>query len=161
MPSIYVIFKTNYGNYNYGYLFDRETTVESMLLTFIKDINSKITSLEPNYFTLDPSDFTYIFGGKILNSYSNNFLKKKIKDIFGNKNNLKVRVLENNQQVDLYTFISFELYKNKFISLHKKISEFFDENYSNLNYDYTYKQNFINFINSTNIKEKSTNRMGK
>ena len=156
MPSIYVIFKTNYGNYNYGYLFDRETTVESMLLTFMKDINSKITSLEPNYFTLDPSDFTYIFGGKILNSYSNNFLKKKIKDIFGNKNNLKVRVLENNQQVDLYTFISFELYKNKFISLHKKLSEFFEENYSNLNYDYTYKQNFINFINSPNIKEKST-----
>ena len=39
------------------------------------------------------------------------------------------------------TFINFQDYKTYFISLHKKLSEFFDDNYSNLNYDITYKHN--------------------
>jgi len=152
MQSICVIFKTDYEDYNRNYVFDRETTIESMLLTFIKNINSKITS---DYFTLDPNDFTYLFKGKILNLYSNNFLKKKIKNISRLESNISIKVLENNHSVGPYIFIPFELYKNDFISLHKKLSEFFDENYSDLNYDYTYKQKFINFINSTDIKEKS------
>lgn len=52
-------------------------------------------------------------------------------------------------------FILFEDYKSYFILLHKKLSEFFDENYSSLSYKSSHKQNFINFINSKNIKEKN------
>lgn len=154
MSSICVHFKTDYKDYNRSYVFNRETTIESMLLTFIKDINSRI--LKRNYITLDPIDYTYQFGYKILNSNSNSILKKQIKDIFKQNRNPIVKVTENQKVVGIYTFISFGQYKDDYISLHKKLSEFFDENYSNLNYDSTYKQNFINFINSTNIKEKST-----
>ena len=53
------------------------------------------------------------------------------------------------------SFIIFFDYQNHFISLHKKLSEFFDVNYSNLSYDYKYKQIFIDF-NSSNVEEKST-----
>ena len=148
------MFKTDNEDYDKSYVFNRETTIESMLLTFIKDINSRI--LKRNYFTLDPIDYTYLFGCKILNSNSNSILKKQIKNILGWSLNPIVRVYKNQKVVDIYAFISFRLYKKYYISLHKKLSEFFDENYSNLNYDSTYKQNFINFINSTNIKEKST-----
>ena len=54
------------------------------------------------------------------------------------------------------TFINFEDYKNYFIDLHEKLSGFFDENYSNLKYDYSYKQTFLNYINSKDIDEKSS-----
>lgn len=54
------------------------------------------------------------------------------------------------------TFINFEDYKNYFIELHEKLSEFFDENYSNLKYGYKYKQNFLNYINSKDIEQKSS-----
>ena len=53
------------------------------------------------------------------------------------------------------TFINFEDYKTYLISLHKKLSEFFDENYSDLNYDNTYKENFIDFIKSLDVDKKS------
>ena len=53
------------------------------------------------------------------------------------------------------SFINFNDYKSYFISLHKKLAEFFNENYSNMNYDDTYKNNFINFINAQNIDNKS------
>ena len=70
---------------------------------------------------------------------------------------ISIRVWENNTMVCLLNnFISFEDYKNGFIYLHKILSEFFDENYSNLNYQYEYKQYFINFLNSKNIDEKSS-----
>ena len=54
------------------------------------------------------------------------------------------------------TFINFEDYKNYYIDLHEKLSDFFDENYSNLKYDYTYKQTFLNYINSKDIDKKSS-----
>ena len=131
--------------------FEGETTIEEMLLTFLKNSNSKVT--------LDPSEISFIFKSKILNT--NKFLKKKIKDIFKSPNTCNIKVIETSNILMAGipvadSFINFEDYKSHFINLHKKISEFFDENYSNLNYDETYKQNFVDFINSMDIEQKYT-----
>ena len=148
--SIYVVkFKTDYY-YHKAFQFDGETTVESMLLTFLKIANSKIT--------LDSKEFNFIWHGNILNK--NNNLKKKIKDFFKRSINISIDISEANAICNSIPtadpFIKFENYGWYFSILHKKLSVFFDENYSNLNYDDTYKNNFINFINSIDIKEKET-----
>ena len=150
MSLITVNFQTNYEDSN-KFQFERETTIEEMLLTFLKNSNSKVT--------LDPSEISFIYNAIILNT--NNNLKKKIKDVFKSPYACQIRVIDTSNILMAgipiaECFIKFEDYKSYFINLHKKISEFFDENYSNLNYDETYKQNFVDFINSMDIEEKYT-----
>ena len=151
MSLIAVNFQTDYEDSNKKFFqFERETTIEEMLLTFLKNSNSKVT--------LDPSEICFFFNNRILNK--NNNLKKKIKDVFRFPNTcIKVFETSNVLMAPIPvadSFIKFEDYKSYFINLHKKISEFFDENYSNLNYDETYKQNFVDFINSMDIEQKYT-----
>ena len=96
----------------------------------------------------------YIYLSEILNDNYYDFpLGKNEFNINYNIYNIinKVRPL---LKVD--TFIKFEDYKNYFIYLHKKLSEFFDESYSNIKYDYQYKKIFLDYINSKDINEKSS-----
>ena len=134
------------------YEFNGERTVESMLLTFLKNTKSIIT--------LDPVKIIFLFRGKIILNKDDDSLKKAIKAIFKHYYNVSLRVIDTysiyNTTPIADTFIKFDDYKYYFISLHKKLSEFFDENYSNLNYEYTYKNNFINFIKSMDINGKET-----
>ena len=154
MASIYVKFETTYEDSNYKfYSFDIETTIESMLLNFLNTTNSKIT--------LDPDEIAFFYLERFLNQKNNDFLKKKIKDVLRiQKNICKIRVIDIANIMKCPpiadTFINFGDYKTYFISLHQKLSEFFDEKYSNLNYDRTYKQNFINFIKSMDIDGKNS-----
>ena len=154
MASIYVKFETTYEDSNYKfYSFDIETTIESMLLTFLNNTNSKIT--------LDPAKIAFFYLERFLNQKNSDFLKKKIKDVLRiQKNICKIRVIDIANIMKCPpiadTFINFGDYKTYFISLHQKLSEFFDEKYSNLNYDRTYKQNFINFIKSMDIDGKNS-----
>ena len=50
--------------------------------------------------------------------------------------------------------ITFEDYQNKYIKFHKKISEFFNSNYSPVKFDNSYKNIFNNFIDSTDLDNK-------
>ena len=130
--------------------FNSSQTIESILKTFLKETNSKMS--------LDLNDIIFIFGGKILNK--NNFLHKNISEVFKHQRYNKIKIIDTNEIIYNWTpnadsFIKFDDYKNYFISLHKKLSEFFNENYSNLSYNDSYKNNFINFINSMNIDGKS------
>lgn len=98
-----------------------------------------------------------MFKGKVLNKGPN--LNKRIREIFKHNKDIKIRVIDTNNIICAggpiaESFIIFNEYKSYFISLHKKIAEFFNENYSNMSYDDTYKNNFINFINSQNIDNK-------
>jgi hypothetical protein len=52
-------------------------------------------------------------------------------------------------------FITFEDYKSDYINFHKKLAEYFNENYNDLGYDSSYKNKFIDFINSSNVEDKS------
>ena len=147
---IYIKFHTDYEELNYKvYTFEGEQTIESMLSTFIKD--------NPKFFScLKPEEYTFYNRTKILNKKDN--IKKKLKNIFKVNINNIIKVVEVNPLIKRtpkpYTFIKFENYNWYYRYLHKKLSEFFDENYSNLNYDDSYKNNFINFINSMDIREK-------
>ena len=129
--------------------FNKLITIESMLKTFLKLINLNIS--------LDPKDIIFMYNSRILNTEK--YLHKKVSDIFRNVyGNYNIKVIECGNIVCKPsigdTFIKFEDYKCYFKLLHKKISEFFDEYYSDLKDEYLYKNNFINFINSLNIDKK-------
>ena len=137
------------------YQFDEEITVESMLSSFIKSNDL----LEIKICNFDQVYFTFFYKTKIINKRE--LLKMKIKNLFKKEITSKsipsIHFFKNNSLgFSFINFLSFETYKNGFIFLHQKLSEFFDENYSSLNYKYEYKQNFLNFINSININEKSS-----
>lgn len=51
-------------------------------------------------------------------------------------------------------FINFDDYKNKYINFHKKLAEFFSENYYKLDYKSSYKNTFTNFINTSDADDK-------
>ena len=149
--SIYVSFIGEYEDLNKKiFHFNRSQTIESMLKTFLEETHSKMS--------LDIKDILFIFGGKILNK--DNFLHINISKVFKYQRYIKIKIIDTNEIIyngtpNADSFIKFGDYKNYFISLHKKLSEFFNENYSNLSYNDLYKNNFINFINSMNIDGKS------
>ena len=128
--------------------FNKSVTIESMLKTFLKEFDSKIP--------LDQKYIHFLYNSIILNS--ENYLHKKVSDIFVANRTYTIKVSQCGNLVFRPsigdTFIKFEDYKCYFKLLHKKISEFFDEYYSDLKYEYLYKNNFINFINSLNIDKK-------
>ena len=79
----------------------------------------------------------------ILNSFS---------DIFYNLNDCNIN---NDSSIIGGNIITFEDYTNTYYKYHSKLAEFFDENYKSLNYKTTYKNKFINFIESEIISRKS------
>ena len=72
---------------------------------------------------------------------------KKVYNIFSNViNDISQHWLSSNNNLISNKFITFDEYSNKYINLHKKLSEFFDQNYYDLEYNCEYKDQFINFI---------------
>jgi hypothetical protein len=76
----------------------------------------------------------------VVNSYDTSFKKTSSSDI-------------NASKLISSKFITFDDYSNNYIDLHKKLSEFFDENYYSQNYNSTHKNKFIDFINSIDISD--------
>lgn len=150
MDKISVNFITDYENNNKWFLFDDSCTVEYILKKFLEETNSEIN--------LDSKKIIFMFKNRILNRGTD--LNKRIREVFRHDNAIKIRVIDHGNIIAAggpltETFIIFNEYKNFFITLHKKLAEFFNENYSNMNYDYTYKNNFIDFINSQDIDNKN------
>ena len=73
-------------------------------------------------------------------------------NIFDNLNSDK-SILKNSKIIGS-KFITFNDYKNNYISLHKSLSTFFNTNYNYMNYDSSYKKIFINFIKNSDIDHK-------
>ena len=136
--SICVSFIGEYEDLNKKiFHFNRSQTIESMLKTFLEETHSKMS--------LDIKDILFIFGGKILNK--DNFLHINISKVFKYQRYIKIKIIDTNEIIyngtpNADSFIKFDDYKNYFISLHKKLSEFFNENYSNLSYNDSYKINY-------------------
>jgi hypothetical protein len=51
-------------------------------------------------------------------------------------------------------FITFDDYKNNYISFHKSLAYFFNTNYYQMEYSSSYRNNFINFINKSDVDDK-------
>ena len=51
--------------------------------------------------------------------------------------------------------ITFDEYKDTYINLHRKLAEFFNSNYYSMTYENSYKNIFNNFIESSDVDEKS------
>ena len=73
-------------------------------------------------------------------------------NIFDNLNSDK-SVLKNSKIIGS-KFITFNDYKNNYISLHKSLSTFFNTNYNYMKYDSSYKNIFIKFIKNSDIDHK-------
>ena len=81
----------------------------------------------------------------------------KIKNVVNNfsevLNNLTPSLISGDSQIIANKFITFDNYINDYIGLHKSLSYFFNENYKDLEYKSSYKQQFIDFINNSNIED--------
>jgi hypothetical protein len=79
-------------------------------------------------------------------------------NVFRRYNNCVVQVCETNSiggPGHIYTFLTFKDYKENYINHHKALAEFFNENFSHLNYKYEYKEIITDYIDSSNIKLKN------
>jgi hypothetical protein len=98
---------------------------------FLNEINSKVKLVSDNIYEI------------------NNFLKSMNFQSFNS--NIS-------EEIDNNPFISFYEYKNYYYLLHKILSFFFLENYSNLEFSYDYMQkvkNYINYHTNLNFDEKN------
>ena len=84
-------------------------------------------------------------------------IKNVVNDFSEVLNNLNQDKIDWNSESKIIgnKFITFENYTKYYIKLHKKLSDFFDEKYQNLSYKSSYKNSFINFIQSLDIDDKN------
>jgi hypothetical protein len=123
------------------------------VLEYINNLEKIVPNKSKKYYKY----LSEIISGKYYLSLKNEIKKKNISPLFDTFINFKdLKTIKKIIYPLGGTFIDFEDYKNYFIELHLKLSEFFDENYSNLKYEYTYKQNFLNYINSKDIDQKNS-----
>ncbi len=102
---------------------------------FLNEINSKVKLVSDNIYEI------------------NNFLKSTKFPSF----NLTI-----SEEIDNKPFISFYEYKNYYYLLHKILSFFFLENFSNLEFSYDYMQKVLNYINyHTNLSFNERNQLNK
>ena len=82
----------------------------------------------------------------------------KIKAILNDFESIFDNIISNNSvlnyQIIPCKFITFDDYKSNYISLHKKLSYFFNTSYNDVYYDSTYKNIFIEFIKNSEIDLK-------
>ena len=82
----------------------------------------------------------------------------KIKAVLNDFESIFDNIISNNSvlnyQIIPCKFITFDDYKSNYISLHKKLSYFFNTSYNDVYYDSTYKNIFIEFIKNSEIDLK-------
>ena len=86
------------------------------------------------------------------NKYSK--IKSVVNDFHSIFNNLNNSNINNNQLIG-NKIITIDDYNNTYIKLHKKLADFFDFNYFPMKYENSYKNEFNNFIDSSDIDEAS------
>ena len=131
--------------------FNPSDTIESILRNYLIK-----TSLPNN---LNIENIVFLYNSKILNTTQN--IRMQASRFF-KTNNCLIKVLQLNnikyagEEFDhTYTFLTLDEYnEDKFISLHRKLTEFFDEKYADLNYSYSYKSIFTDFLRESNIDFK-------
>ena len=66
-------------------------------------------------------------------------------------NNISVSNTNNDISIIGGKIITFDDYTNTYYLYHKRLAEFFDKYYSNLSYKNSYKNNFINFVETSDV----------
>ena len=182
MSEVHLIYydeNIQFNSENYGYVKQFKNRIKGAFFP-VKDIDSlkqlveKFTSIKIN------GSFTLITSGRaaekvipICSSFINNviifcyYIEKylplknkysKIKnvindfsDIFSNLNDSQII---NDSSIIGNKIISFDDYKQKYYKYHKKLSEFFNENYYDIGLDSNYKNKFKNFIDLSDVDDK-------
>ena len=81
-------------------------------------------------------------------------IKTILNDFSSIFDNLVSSNIENDKIIIGNKVITFDDYSNIYYKFHKKLAEFFNENYCNFNYSSKYKNIFLNFIDSIDIEDK-------
>lgn len=182
MSKVHLIYydeNINYNSENYGYVKQFKNKIKGAFFP-VKTVDSLKKLVEKFKSISIYGSFTLVTSGSaaekvipICSSLVNNVIifcfrvdrylplknkYPKIKTVLNNYSsifdNLSDSQINQDSQIIGNKFITFDDYKNNYINYHKKIAEFFNESYNDLNYQTSYKNAFIDFINSTNEDDK-------
>ena len=170
----------DYDSENYGYVKTFKNKIKGAFfpvnnIDTLKKLVNKISSMNLN------NSFTLVTSGRaaekiipicssIINSviifcfYINKYIPlkskfSKIKSVLNDFSDIFKNLSSNNSvlndsKIIGSKFITFDDYKSDYISLHKGLANFFNTNYQQMNYDSSYRNIFINFIDKENIDNK-------
>ena len=177
---IYYDENIDYDSENYGYVKTFKNKIQGAFFP-VKDINTLKNVVNRLNSMNIKNSFTSVTSGRAADKvipicsslinrviifcfYVNKYLPLKtkyvkIKAVINNFDNIFDNLISNssllNSKIMQSKFITFNDYKNNYISLHKKISYFFNTNYNEVYYDSTYRNIFIEYINNSDIDLKN------
>ena len=176
---IYYDENIGYGSENYGYVSSFKNKIKGAFFPIknidtLKKVVNKLSSLEINKFTLVTSgraaekvipicsniiDRVIIFCFYVDKYIPLKSKYSKIKSVLNDFSSIFDNLSSNNSvlkdsKIIQSKFITFDDYKNNYISFHKSLAYFFNTNYYQMEYSSSYRNKFIEFINNSDIDLK-------
>ena len=183
MKKVHLIYydeNMSYGSENYGYVKQFKNKIKGAFFAVnnISSLNYLVNKLNSTYingkFTLVTSGraadkvipicqslidnaiiFCYYVDKYIPLKYKYSKLKHVLNNFSGIFSNLNDSNIYNDAEIIGHKMITFDEYKDTYINLHRKLAEFFNSNYYSMTYENSYKNIFNNFIESSDVDEKS------
>ena len=177
---IYYDENIDYGSENYGYVSSFKNKIKGAFfpvknIDTLKKVVNKLSSLDINKFTLVTSgraaekvipicsniiDRVIIFCFYVDKYIPLKSKYSKIKSVLNDFSSIFDNLSSNNSvlkdsKIIQSKFITFDDYKNNYISFHKSLAYFFNTNYYQMEYSSSYRNNFINFINKSDVDDKN------
>ena len=177
---IYYDENIDYGSENYGYVSSFKNKIKGAFfpvknIDTLKKVVNKLSSLNINKFTLVTSgraaekvipicsniiDRVIIFCFYVDKYIPLKSKYSKIKSVLNDFSSIFDNLSSNNSvlkdsKIIQSKFITFDDYKNNYISFHKSLAYFFNTNYYQMEYSSSYRNNFINFINKSDVDDKN------
>ena len=177
---IYYDENIDYGSENYGYVSSFKNKIKGAFFPIknidtLKKVVNKLSSLDINKFTLVTSgraaekvipicsniiDRVIIFCFYVDKYIPLKSKYSKIKSVLNDFSSIFDNLSSNNSvlkdsKIIQSKFITFDDYKNNYISFHKSLAYFFNTNYYQMEYSSSYRNNFINFINKSDVDDKN------
>lgn len=177
---IYYDENIDYGSENYGYVSSFKNKIKGAFFPIknidtLKKVVNKLSSLNINKFTLVTSgraaekvipicsniiDRVIIFCFYVDKYIPLKSKYSKIKSVLNDFSSIFDNLSSNNSvlkdsKIIQSKFITFDDYKNNYISFHKSLAYFFNTNYYQMEYSSSYRNNFINFINKSDVDDKN------
>ena len=177
---IYYDENIDYGSENYGYVSSFKNKIKGAFfpvknIDTLKKVVNKLSSLNINKFTLVTSgraaekvipicsniiDRVIIFCFYVDKYIPLKSKYSKIKSVLNDFSSIFDNLSSNNSvlkdsKIIQSKFITFDDYKNNYISFHKSLAYFFNTNYYQMEYSSSYRKKFINFINKSDVDDKN------
>ena len=176
---IYYDENIDYGSENYGYVSSFKNKIKGAFFPIknidtLKKVVNKLSSLDINKFTLVTSgraaekvipicsniiDRVIIFCFYVDKYIPLKSKYSKIKSVLNDFSSIFDNLSSNNSvlkdsKIIQSKFITFDDFKNNYISFHKSLAYFFNTNYYQMEYSSSYRNKFIEFINNSDIDLK-------